>query len=193
MSNELKTLLHSSLITHHFFMEPEIARRCKACGAAIRMRATFCPQCGKSVEGANSGAVSQAPPVPAEPPSLKRTDAGLPALQPARPAPTVKLEERVPDIKGETERSEISSDRQDAHAGSVASRMADDAALKRRRATEAARGAVKENLLPRAEKFRHVSSAVLDEASVDPSLRFVLVAAGLFILFLVFLFLSLWR
>jgi len=44
--------------------------------------------------------------------------------------------------------------------------------------------------LNRVEKFRQVSSAVIDEAAYDPSLRFVLVAAALFVLFLVLLLLS---
>jgi uncharacterized membrane protein YvbJ len=40
------------------------------------------------------------------------------------------------------------------------------------------------------EKWRQISTTVLDEAAYDPSLRFVLVAAVLFILFLVILILS---
>jgi uncharacterized membrane protein YvbJ len=40
------------------------------------------------------------------------------------------------------------------------------------------------------EKWRQISSTVLDEATYDPSLRFVLVAAVLFILFLVMLIVS---
>jgi predicted RNA-binding Zn-ribbon protein involved in translation (DUF1610 family) len=42
----------------------------------------------------------------------------------------------------------------------------------------------------RVERFRRVSSVVIDQAAYDPSLRFLLVAAGLFILFLVLLILS---
>ena len=29
--------------------EPEIDRRCKVCGAAVRPRSVFCPQCGQEV------------------------------------------------------------------------------------------------------------------------------------------------
>jgi hypothetical protein len=60
------------------------------------------------------------------------------------------------------------------------------------RATSTARDVLADNVLPRVEKLRHVSSVVLDEAGYDPSLRFVLVAAVLFVLFLVLLFLSKW-
>lgn|SRR5574338_83272 len=42
----------------------------------------------------------------------------------------------------------------------------------------------------RVEKLRHVSSVMIDQAAYDPSLRFLLVAAAFFILFLVLLILS---
>jgi len=42
----------------------------------------------------------------------------------------------------------------------------------------------------RVEKFRRVSSVVIDQAAYDPSLRFLLVAAALFVLFVVLLILS---
>ena len=42
----------------------------------------------------------------------------------------------------------------------------------------------------KVEKLRHVSSVVIDQAAYDPSLRFLLVAAAFFILFLVLLILS---
>jgi uncharacterized OB-fold protein len=42
----------------------------------------------------------------------------------------------------------------------------------------------------RVEKLRHVSSVVLDQAAYDPSLRFLLVAAAMFLLFLVLLIMS---
>jgi hypothetical protein len=39
----------------------------------------------------------------------------------------------------------------------------------------------------RVEKIHHVSSAMIEEAHYDPSLRFVLVALGLFVVFVVLL------
>jgi hypothetical protein len=47
-----------------------------------------------------------------------------------------------------------------------------------------------EGVKARVEKLRHVSSVVIDQAAYDPSIRFLLVAAAFFILFLVLLFLS---
>jgi hypothetical protein len=59
--------------------------------------------------------------------------------------------------------------------------------ISRRAATVGA--SVGENLRPRVEKLREASTVVLDEATDDPGLRFVIVAAVLFILFLfIFLF-----
>ncbi len=57
------------------------------------------------------------------------------------------------------------------------------------RASTVARGVI-EDEVKRVEKIRHVSSVMIEEASYDPSLRFVLVALGLFILFLILLVVS---
>ena len=57
------------------------------------------------------------------------------------------------------------------------------------RGSSATRGALADNV-KRVEKIRHVSTAMFEEASYDPSLRFVLVALGLFVVFLVLLLLS---
>jgi uncharacterized membrane protein YvbJ len=97
--------------------EPEIARRCPACGVSIRDRALFCPQCGTEI--------------------------------PANPAQTA-------------------TQNLDSHAG-------------------VAEGT---DEISSVEKLRQISTTVIDEAAYDPSLRFVLVAAVLFILFLVILILS---
>ncbi len=91
--------------------EPEIARRCTACGATARQGAMFCPQCGNPIVD---------------------TTATQP-LAPARPQEGVKA---------------------------------------------------------RVEKLRQVSSVVIDQAAYDPSLRFLLVAAAFFILFIVLVILS---
>jgi len=42
----------------------------------------------------------------------------------------------------------------------------------------------------RVAKLRHVSSVVIDQAAYDPSLRFLLVAAAMFVLFLLLLIMS---
>ena len=72
----------------------------------------------------------------------------------------------------------------------VSDRAGDGARPKRHRVREAAREAVAENLRPRVEKLRQASNVVLDEAAYDPSLRFVLIALVLFLIFLVILLVS---
>jgi len=52
------------------------------------------------------------------------------------------------------------------------------------------RSGVAENVRERVERIRHVSSVVIDQAAYDPSLRFLLVAAALFLLFVVLVILS---
>jgi uncharacterized membrane protein YvbJ len=47
-----------------------------------------------------------------------------------------------------------------------------------------------DGVLGRLEKIREVSSVVFDQAAYDPSLRFLLVAAGLFLVFLLLVILS---
>jgi len=106
--------------------DPEIARRCSACGISLRQRAVFCPQCGQPTGES-------------------------PVTQIAQAAPTQAL------------------DPHPHHSGLTG---------------------VAENVRDRVEKIRHVSSVVIDQAAYDPSLRFLLVAAVMFVLFLILLILS---
>ena len=135
--------------------DPEIARRCSACGVSVRQQAAFCPQCGNPVAtqtttttSVSDTAIDNAP-TEALRPDLAATQP-LSAIAPAAPesAPTQALNS-VPHRK--------------VHEDGVRGRV---------------------------EKFRKVSSLVIDQAAYDPSLRFLLVAAGLFLLFLVLLILS---
>jgi uncharacterized Zn finger protein (UPF0148 family) len=149
--------------------EPEISRRCPECGASIRMRAFFCPQCGHAfVQEA-----SEAKPVP---------DSGEKQKPNAADAQGVSAEKE----------SESSDVRDDLSAGGDGLPAEHHSKVSVHRATAAARDVFEDNVLPRVERLRHVSSVVLDEAGYDPSLRFVLVAVVLFVLFLVLLLLSKW-
>lgn len=100
--------------------EPEIARRCSACGASVRQHAAFCPQCGNPIGETTAAATTTIP-------AVKETIVDTPA------APTVHHE----GVRG------------------------------------------------RVENIRKVSSVLIDQAAYDPSLRFLLVAAAFFILFIV--------
>ncbi|HEX7330978.1 MAG TPA: zinc-ribbon domain-containing protein [Pyrinomonadaceae bacterium] len=105
--------------------EPEIARRCTACGASVRQRAMFCAQCGNPIPQEQAPAATATPLIPE-------------TIIEAAPPPKVREE----GVRG------------------------------------------------RVEKLRKVSSVMIDQAAYDPSLRFLLVAAVLFLVFLVLLILS---
>ena len=75
-----------------------------------------------------------------------------------------------------------------ATAGAAAAQAGTRGRIGRRAATVGA--SVGENLRPRVEKLREASTVVFDEATDDPGLRFVIIAAALFLLFLFILLLS---
>ena len=54
----------------------------------------------------------------------------------------------------------------------------------------AAHASEKAGVRERVEKIKYVSSVMIDQAAYDPSLRFLLVAAVLFVLFLILVILS---
>ena len=112
--------------------EPEIARRCTACGVSVRQSAVFCPQCGNPITHGDT-----AP-----------TEALRPELAPTQPLSAV-VHPPAPQ-----------------HAPTP------------------------DGVLGRVERFRKVSSVMIDQAAYDPSLRFLLVAAGLFLLFIILVILS---
>jgi hypothetical protein len=183
-------------------MEPEIARRCTDCGAAVRGGSLFCPQCGKALKrhGADAGdeGGGAAAEVAAEGPALRATDPGRTASvvapqgsetetaagnAPPPPAPAEDVPAtRASSVEGRR-RAEIITRRPEDEDD-------DGGHHRRRRVRSAAREAVEEKLGPRVEKLRHASNVMLEEATYDPSLRFVLVAAAAVILSLLLLLLN---
>lgn len=184
-------------------MEPEIARRCKTCGASVRSGAGFCPQCGASLNPEQSDQVSAlAATVEAQPeqPELAMettsnssgiltTEAAMAATSPVVAATS---EENTP--------TDLLTDENHAvgEAAAMESSLAADAVTtttaaaptRRHRVKVAAMDAVEGKIAPRVEKLRQASTGMLDEAADDPGLRFVLVAALLIIISLVLLLLS---
>ena len=132
--------------------EPEIARRCVACGVSVRERAMFCPQCGNPIAQHESTTTNISPvdTIVDNAPVETRTDLVMtqPLTAVAPPPPENKP----------------------THA--VVHRPTD----------HSVRG--------RVEHIRKVSSVMIDQAAYDPSLRFLLVAAAFFILFIVLLIAS---
>jgi hypothetical protein len=164
-------------------MQPEISTRCSSCGAAVRAPAIFCPECGKPMMPAAR---------PAEPTAA--AEIPVPALTPATQAepfaaPTQSKPETVgltrPAADGETRAN--NADRPAEPAAPHGARERAREGL--HRASSVARGAIEDNV-KRVEKIHHVSTAMIEEAHYDSSLRFVLVALGLFVVFIILLILS---
>lgn len=178
-------------------MEPEIARRCKSCGAAIRSRSAFCPQCGVSLADDGASSVQAGAPVAA---ALETTQLGTLDQRPSAEtiAPAAKTEAptemQAPAPEGVRGQDAASSGPPVSPPASVVAPgvapVADAAPGKRQRVAAIARDVVDESVRPRAEKLRRASNVVLDEAAADPSLRFVLVAAALIIISLLLLLLA---
>ncbi|MDQ3820843.1 MAG: hypothetical protein M3362_24595, partial [Acidobacteriota bacterium] len=68
--------------------------------------------------------------------------------------------------------------------------LAGEERSRRQRVAAPAREKAEGKIAPRVEKLGHASGAMLEEASYDPSLRFVLVAVAIFLLSLLLLLLN---
>ena len=167
-------------------MKPEILLRCSSCGAAVREPAMFCPECGKPLATAatrteSPAEISDAASVPAisSGPVAAAEDQGPPApvetFAAATDPETIANKSAQPD-EPDSPQGSRGRTRERLHRASNAARGA-------------ARGALEDNV-KRVEKIHHVSTAMIEEAHYDPSLRFVLVALGLFVVFIILLVLS---
>jgi hypothetical protein len=177
--------------------EPEIARRCPSCGASIRQLAFFCPQCGKQLSqqkpetAQSTTSVVTAPLVdipsadvasakdaanPSEPMRGQSVKEPFETISEKRKDPKL----RDPNLKDRPGQMQKPSDGR-AAAGAGRARI--------QRATTLARD-VEGDVIHRVQKLREISTVVLDEAAYDPSLRFLLVAAFMFLIFLVIVLLN---
>jgi uncharacterized OB-fold protein len=186
-TSAVKSKYEAQSTKYSFFMVPEISHRCPSCGASVRDRdALFCPECGKPLSEKSSE------PKPSE------------AVESLTTSPEPE-EDEAPGLTPDAEVDEPSSSVPPAIAETSAASVNTDepvAAVHRRgektrerlhRASDIARGVgrgVIEEPAKRVEKIRHASNVVIEEASYDPSLRFVLVALGLFVVFVILLILS---
>ena len=179
-------------------MQPEISLRCASCGASVREPAIFCPECGKpltrpkprdhaSPEAAQPGAMEGSIMVDASwtGPELS----GAPEAQPA--APPIEPAVEPENVKADPLNSENKTAQTNEPGSGRGARERTREKLHRASnvASSVARGALEDNV-KRVEKIHHVSAAMLEEAAYDSSLRFVLVAVGLFIVFVILLVLS---
>ncbi len=167
--------------------EPYIARRCQSCGASIRERAFFCPQCGKSLTDspeprsgseagkANHSKAAVTAPLNEVPEQREQLDTKPEAKKAVKPLPP-----KPRPASGAPPAKPVEGPVSQVLAG---------ARDKVQRATGVARH-VGGDVVQRGQKLREISHVVRDEAAYDPSLRFVLVAAILFVLFLVIVLLN---
>lgn len=236
-------------------MIPEISRRCLACGAAVRARASFCPYCGKKLEFAQS---SSATPPETTPESAEDFDAAktrtnfhvttqtpadninlpltkelnehgqrtaiytpkdempvssslsetifpTPTVEPAVKedfslaiAETAPLSTFVPAENSNSNlvvnepASEPSAQQNPVGAPVPVEQVAteENTEQRGRRVVVARAEKYGERSRQQAEKLRGRSAALIEEASDDPGLRFVLISVLLFLVFLVFLVFS---
>jgi predicted nucleic acid-binding Zn-ribbon protein len=173
--------------------QPEISHRCSSCGVSIREfseRAMFCPECGKPLQ--NTAATTS----PEDEPSVGTHASGVQHAQVeiagpskvAAPAEVSSATTPDPDsiVADPLSESEVVRDSLTEKPRHGARERARETL---HRASNVARGAIEDNV-KRVEKIHHVSSAMFEEATYDPSLRFVLVALGLFVVFIILLILS---
>ena len=175
-------------------MQPEISRRCLACGASYREDALFCPECGKPLPKAPEDASDPkaGDDGPASPPASvpnERANALIASPPQILVAPVVAKQttgEAPPPKQAPEVSAQKAPEQTPPYSRTAQHETARD---KLHRASTATREALADNV-KRVEKIRQVSTVIFEEASYDPSLRFVLVALALFILFIILLVLS---
>lgn len=150
-------------------MIPQISRRCSSCGVSNREPGMFCPECGAALSpGGEEAALAETVMV-----SSPSPDAPIEEIVADQTVPEPVLEEKIiEEPVGARTAGTVEKTRERLH-----------------RASNVARGAIEGNV-KRVEKIRHASTAVIEEASYDPSLRFVLVALGIFVVAVILLILS---
>ena len=150
--------------------DPEIDRRCTTCGASVRPRAAFCPQCGQPIPGHS------------------QTDGGRPVPDLSETQPL----RAVPDIAETLPLHTIQDLAATAPLSALPPAAVDPKPIENKPTPPRPTAHRTPHDEPRGPvgKIRKASSVVLDQAAYDPSLRFLLVAAVLFILFLVLMILS---
>ena len=144
----------------------------------------FCPECGKPL----AVTTQQEPDLSDKASAQPSTDA---ATSPsAQSMPTSGVENHGADADQTVAVDSAKADKEPAKATAPERHGARERTRETlHRASTAARGAI-ERPVKQVEKIHHVSSVMLEEAHYDPSMRFVLVAVGLFILFVILLVLS---
>jgi hypothetical protein len=147
--------------------QPDIARRCPACGVSLRTRAQFCPQCGSSL-GAPQASVPQTESPRKQPSPTPDSQAETQGLSPLPRELVSKTQSNKGKNTGYTNKAAPSE------YATIASRPSGESGL----TTRLAAVADTESKKPAREKRR---SKALVESSGDPSLKFLIVTAVIFL------------
>ena len=194
--------------------EPEIDRRCLSCGASVRQVAAFCPQCGQSLEKREpaSATVTQVQ-LPDDAATVDESQLDeqpnsetAPTIwAPALPEPAIVRQE---DGNAEPSAATVAETRplirDEARHLLETQPLITNTALSNQTVADIPSPVVRlpgdapprdardhaHHLGGRVDRIRKVSSVMIDQAAYDPSFRFLLVAAVLFIMFLVLMLLS---
>lgn len=171
-------------------MLPEISRRCPSCGASVRdADALFCAECGKPLsKNAAETAVAITEPDKVDAPESSQAEASAPVVAGEETGSEVEAAARQAAPSVPTAPSPVARGAE-THPHRIADKTRETLHRASGFASAAARGVIEEPA-KRVEKIRHASTHVIEEASYDPSLRFVLVALGLFVVFIILLVLS---
>jgi predicted nucleic acid-binding Zn-ribbon protein len=173
-------------------VQPEISHRCPSCGASVRDRdALFCPECGKALsqKAAASASADEAVESKGAPANAVEAPSERGLSTPTAEAPNVANAASEAPRKEPNPVAEIETAPEVVHPHRIADKTRQTLHRASAAASAAARGVIEEPA-KRVERIRTVSTTVIEEASYDASLRFVLVALGLFVVFLILLVLS---
>ena len=189
--------------------EPEIDRRCMSCGASVRKQAAFCPQCGQMLDQPNEepdeSDQTEAEVIEAQQATHLSTDDGdhdnqeqvnhSSTIQEAVAATEPLIVQRP---EGDGTEPSVTADEASSYKTQplFANRTLANASVaslaesKLKRSSTDAATKSDQRVLTRVDRIRKVSSVMIDQAAYDPSLRFLLVAGALFVLFVILMILS---
>jgi hypothetical protein len=167
---------------------PEILRRCLDCGASFPSGSAFCPQCGV-MTGSTSATTKESEPV-----NGSDTDPEPDSV--ATMEESAKHADRSLDATEGTAESSNAVEVAPAVTRPITTPEQPAKGTGRAKVTGTPPGGSRRNYerrsRPRTENSPHRTSVVLDESAYDPSLRFVVIAGVLFVIFLVILIMSKW-
>lgn len=149
----------------------------------------FCPECGKALSQPSEGSAPRAVAEESEP-TVAEIVADKESEPITQPAPVAAGNEEPAESTSPQPINAAEESKPKSYS-LPASRMGKYEKVREslHHASTATRDALADNV-KRVERIRQVSSTMIEEATYDPSLRFVLVALAIFVVFVILLVLS---